>query len=466
MPGSYALQQKRSAGDISNFYQHVTIFCFSLLEPVSDLSEASNLSMQTIAKANPTNTHHCSLYNASILCIYTIWKHHILSLQRLSIMSIYYVDDTCEYRIYNYSTLGGQAHVTYQRNPTRKQTKTLLFPHGKGKGCKGYGTTPRPLNHNKRTMTAPHLRSGSPAWDNNSPGALAEHQALDRTSSSQATDETQTASHRHPHESRFCSLVARITLRGIQLQSCIWYQMNTAGYWRFAGQKAQCWESQCKGTNIKLDISQSFFAYVFLARLAFEDMPFQWIPSLLQIFSGGPKVIDNHMTKKIHGKSEVCAMKMGDSHAQNLSPSAHQPSPRWDKSFWQRPYTSAMAILSLQRNDIIECQKWLHRSVWWYFVNMIWNGKDTKQQIRTSTYMGLKCLRVNFCSFLPLSALLAKVWNKEFWESNLVLLRFAKLHYRCTNYLGECNTIRWHIEEWAARVMSPWSLQLKTGDGF
>ena len=72
----------------------------------------------------------------------------------------------------------------------------------------------------------------------------------------------------------------------------------------------------------------------------------------------------------------------GDSHAvQNLSPSAHPPSLRWDKSFWQRPYTSAMAIQSsLQRNDIIEFQKWLHRSVWWYVVNMIWNGKDTKQQ--------------------------------------------------------------------------------------
>lgn len=463
MPGSYALQQKRSAGDISNFYQHVTNFCFSLLEPVSDLSEASNLSMQTIAKANPTNTHH---YTTHLFYVYTqsgniIYCHYSVYLSCQSTTWMIHVN------IGYTTTVHSVDKRMWHTNETqpRKQTKTLLFPHGKGKGCKGYGTTPRPLNHNKRTMTAPHLRSGSPAWDNNSPGALAEHQALDRTSSSQATDETQTASHRHPHESRFCSLVARITLRGIQLQSCIWYQMNTAGYWRFAGQKAQCWESQCKSTNIKLDISQSFFAYVFLARLAFWRHALSMDTIITSdMFRRSQGYWQSHDQKKTWQIWSLCH-KNGDSQAQNLSPSAHPPSLRWDKSFWQRPYTSAMAILSLQRNDIIECQKWLHRSVWWYFVNMIWNGKDTKQQIRTSTYMGLKCLRVNFCSFLPLSALLAKVWNKEFWESNLVLLRFAKLHYRCTNYLGECNTIRWHIE-WAARVMSPWSLQLKTGDGF
>ena len=69
-----------------------------------------------------------------ILRIYTIWKHHILSLQRLSIMSIYYVDDTCEYRIYNYSTLGGQAHVTYQRNPTPKTNEDVAFSTWQRKG--------------------------------------------------------------------------------------------------------------------------------------------------------------------------------------------------------------------------------------------------------------------------------------------------------------------------------------------
>lgn len=373
----------------------------------------------------------------------------------------------------------------------RKQTKTLLFPHGKGKGCKGYGTTPRPLNHNKRTMTAPHLRSGSPAWDNNSPGALAEHQALDRTSSSQATDETQTASHRHPHESRFCSLVARITLRGIQLQSCIWYQMNTAGYWRFAGQKAQCWESQCKSTNIKLDMSQSVFACVFLARLAFWRHALSMDTIIISdIFRRSQGYWQSHDQKNTWQIWSLCH-ENGDSHAQNLSPSAHPSSPRWDKSFWQRPYTSAMAILSLQRNDIIEFQKWLHRSVWWYVVNMIWSGKDTKQQ---NSNIYLHGFEVPDSKFLLISSSLATssqgVKQTILREQSICLCcalpsyitgapttlanQYNPLTREAYGKAGTCRGkiafseggIMNDIEDWAARVMSPWSLELKTGDGF
>ena len=162
-----------------------------------------------------------------------IWKRHISSLMWI------YVDK----RMWHTN-----------RIQPRKHTKTLRFPHGKGNG-EGYGTTPRPLNQNKRTTwqhdnllnpfnifsfrvslvsmpfrLANTRRLGTNFTTNQDclhliyevvhlperatvPGmALAKHQALHRTSSSQATDEKQTASHRHPHES---------TLREIQLKSCI-----------------------------------------------------------------------------------------------------------------------------------------------------------------------------------------------------------------------------------------------------
>ena len=157
-----ALQQKRSAGDISNFYQHLSYyFCLSLLELVSDLKKwhltyckigavyaSPRLKLQ-IFQCEPSQRQTLQI-RIMIQRIYStiyIYIHNLETSYMVIIVSIYHVNLRPTWMIHvniGYTTtvhsVDKRMWHTNEIQP-RKQTKTLLlhaFPHSKGKGCKGY----------------------------------------------------------------------------------------------------------------------------------------------------------------------------------------------------------------------------------------------------------------------------------------------------------------------------------------
>ena len=187
-------------------------------------------------------------------------------------------------------------------------------------------------------------------------------------------------------------------------------------------------------------------------------MPFQWIPLLLQIFSGRSKVGDNHMTGntwqlwnvlwKFHEHAACTPHKI---HKFRNSPSARPPSPGWDKSFWQRPYTSASLALSLQMNNIIDSKSdciAVFEDISWTWYEMI---KTLHNKIRTSTSIGLK---VPDSRFLIMSSSLR---TSSQGVKQTILREQSSWCFCCalpsyitgapTTLANTCNTTRWHLWE-------------------